>query len=117
MMFLRAKNGRILNSRLLDQKKGGDMKIIMEANKIQNTIKKVNFNQKDVKNFKGEVSSTNRINQSKNLMEEAQGQLKSMNHHIRDNNLIIKLKFKTSSQVFLKVLSRAMTLRLQLCVF
>ena len=66
------------------------MKIVKEANKIQNTIKKANLNQKNVKKSKGEVSLKNLFHQLQNLMEEAQGQLKSMNHLRRDNKLTIK---------------------------
>ncbi len=66
------------------------MKIVKEANKIQNTNKKVNLKQKNVKKSKGEVSLKTLFHQLQNLMEEAQGQLKSMNHLRRDNKLTIK---------------------------
>lgn len=66
------------------------MKIVKEANKIQNIIKKANLKQKNVKKSKGEVSLKNLFHQLQNLMEEAQDQLKSMNHLRRDNKLTIK---------------------------
>ena len=66
------------------------MKIVKEATRIQNIIKKANLNQRNVKKSKGEVSLKTLFHQLQNLMEEAQGQLKSMNHLRSDNKLTIK---------------------------
>ena len=66
------------------------MMIVKEASEIQNTIKKANLNQKNVKKSKGEVSLKTLFHQLQNLMEEAQDLSKSMNHLRRDNKLTIK---------------------------